>query len=60
MQIATQDKGLHLIPLNFHLSRGRIKVSLGLCRSKNQADKRDSLKRKQNAREDARLTKMRF
>ena len=56
---ATREKGLQLIPLNFHLSRGKIKVNLGICRSKNKADKRESLKRKQSDRETRRATKFR-
>ena len=57
--VATQEKGLQLIPLNFHLSRGKIKVNLGICRSKNKADKRETLKRKQSDREVRRITKLR-
>ena len=43
---ATEAKGLTVIPLRFYLSRGRIKVELGLCKGKNVHDKRQTLKRK--------------
>ncbi len=43
---ATQAKGMTLVPLAFHLSKGRIKVELGLCKGKNVHDKRETLKKK--------------
>ena len=42
-----QTKGLTLIPLSIYLKNGRVKMSLGLCRGKGKADKRESLKKRQ-------------
>jgi SsrA-binding protein len=43
-QLSTQ--GLTLIPLGMHLKKGKIKVSLGLCKGKKLHDKRQDLKKK--------------
>lgn len=59
LTVATREKGLQMIPLNFHLSKGKVKVRLGLCKSKTKGDKRETLKRKQANRETARATKFR-
>ncbi len=40
------EKGLTLIPLKFYLSRGYVKVEVGLCRGKKMHDKRESIKRR--------------
>lgn len=40
------EKGYTLIPLDFHFTKGRVKVQLGLCKGKKQADKRESIKEK--------------
>jgi len=37
------EKGLTLIPLDIHLSRGRAKMELGVCRGKKLYDKRATL-----------------
>ena len=42
----TEAKGLTLIPLRLYLSRGRVKLELGVCRGKQLHDKRDALKKK--------------
>ncbi len=39
-------KGITVIPLNFHLSHNRIKIEIGICRSKKKHDRRDELKKK--------------
>lgn len=39
-----EEKGITLIPLDFYLKNGRLKVNLGLCRGKKQYDKRSSIK----------------
>ena len=49
-----QVKGLTLVPLSIYLKNGRIKMSLGVCRGKGKADKRESLKKKQ-AEKDMRV-----
>ncbi len=43
-----QEKGLTVVPLNFHLSRGKVKVKIGLVRGKSHSDKRETLKRRQD------------
>ncbi len=48
---ATEAKGMTVVPLAFFLQKGKIKVELGLCRGKNVADKRETLKRKTAERE---------
>ncbi|MGP1490746.1 MAG: SsrA-binding protein SmpB [Treponema sp.] len=38
------EKGYTLIPLEFYLKQGRIKVMLGICKGKKQFDKRADIK----------------
>ena len=45
------EKGFTLIPLDFHLKEGRIKVTVGLCKGKKQYDKRESIKEKDQKRD---------
>jgi len=52
-----EQKGLTLVPLKMYLKGGRVKVSFGLGRGKKLHDKRDSLKKKQDKREMARVMK---
>ncbi|OQX30099.1 MAG: SsrA-binding protein [Spirochaeta sp. LUC14_002_19_P3] len=40
------EKGFTLIPLKFYLSRGYVKVELGVCRGKKLYDKRESIKQR--------------
>jgi SsrA-binding protein len=49
-----EEKGFTLIPLDFHFTKGRVKVELGLCKGKKQADKRDAMKERDVKREMAR------
>ena len=53
----TQEKGFSLIPLKIYFSRGKAKVELALARGKKAYDKRETLKRKQEAREMDRIKK---
>ena len=39
-----QEKGFTLIPLDFYLKNGRVKVKLGVCKGKKQFDKRSDIK----------------
>lgn len=39
-----EEKGVTLIPLDFYLKNGRVKVNLGLCRGKKQYDKRSDIR----------------
>lgn len=45
-----QQLGYTIIPLNIHLSKGRIKLDLALAKGKKIYDKRESLKRKEDER----------
>ena len=45
------EKGLTLVPLQMHFKRGVAKVVLGICRGKQQHDKRESLKKNQAQRD---------
>lgn len=52
---AIEAKGLTLVPLKVYLNeRSLIKVELGLCRGRQQHDKRDELKRQADERETQR------
>lgn len=53
----TVEKGLTLIPLKLYFKEGRVKVELALARGKKMYDKRESLKRKQEARDLERIRK---
>ena len=39
-----EEKGFTLIPLDVYLKKGRVKVTLGLCKGKKQFDKREDIK----------------
>jgi SsrA-binding protein len=47
----TAERGLTLVPLDLHFTRGRAKVTLGLGRGKKLHDKRETMKRKVMQRE---------
>jgi SsrA-binding protein len=53
----TVERGLALVPLKVYFKHGKAKVELALARGKKQYDKRESLKRKQEAREMDRIRK---
>ena len=48
------EKGLTLVPLQMHFKRGLAKVVLGICRGKQQHDKREAMKKSQVKRDIAR------
>jgi SsrA-binding protein len=54
-----QEKGLALIPLKMYLSRGWIKVDLGVGKGKAYEDKRETLKKRQTDLELRRDYKLR-
>ncbi len=39
-------KGTSIIPLDFHLSHNRIKLTIGVCQSKKKHDRRNELKKR--------------
>ena len=48
LQALQEQKGFALVPLRLYLSpRGRVKVELGVCRGKQQHDKRETVKRRE-------------
>lgn len=54
LEVQTAQKGLTLVPLSLYLKHGKVKVELGLCRGRQQADKREHLKQAEHDRETAR------
>src|SRR5574344_263443 len=48
------EKGFTLIPLDFYLKNGMVKVTLGVCKGKKQFDKRADIKERDVNREMAR------
>ena len=52
-------QGYTLVPLEIYLKDGRMKMSIGLCRGKKLHDKRDSIARRDAAREMDRVMKSR-
>lgn len=49
-----EEKGYSLIPLDFYLKNGLVKVNLGVCKGKKQFDKRADIKDRDVKRELAR------
>lgn len=49
-----EEKGCTLIPLDFHLKKGRVKVTLGICKGKKLYDKRADIKERDINRDIAR------
>jgi len=48
LQAKVEQKGFTLVPLRLYLSpKGRIKVEVGVCKGKNVADKRETIKRRE-------------
>lgn len=47
----TEEKGFTLIPLDFYLKNGRVKMTLGICKGKKMYDKRESIKERDVNRE---------
>lgn len=54
LRVKLDQKGCTLIPLDIHLTRGYIKVELGLCRGKKTHDKRETLRSREADRNTAR------
>lgn len=46
-----QAKGLTLVPLSLYLTKGKVKVELGLGKGKRSYDKRDELRKKDQRRD---------
>ncbi len=52
---SVDQKGMTLIPLAIYLKRGKVKVKIGLCKGKDKADKRDTIKKRE---ENIRINRM--
>lgn len=50
-----KEAGLALVPLNLHLSRGKIKTDIAVARGKKQFDKRRTLEEREWKRKQGRL-----
>ncbi len=55
-----KEKGYTLIPTKVYFKGGRVKVELGLAKGKTMHDKRDSIKKKETAREISKALKSSF
>ena len=53
----SEQKGLTIVPLKLYLKKGMAKVELGIARGKKMYDKRESIRRKETAREMDRTMK---
>src|SRR3954462_2531861 len=51
LEVAAEQAGYTLLPLEVYLKQGKIKVLLGVCKGKRQYDKRQDQKKKDAARE---------
>lgn len=51
LKIATQEKGLTLIPLALYLKKGKIKLRLGIAKGKKTVDKRADIKERDQKRQ---------
>lgn len=50
LRVATQEKGLTIIPLAFYLKEGRVKVKIGIAKGKKNIDKRETIKERDEKR----------
>jgi len=55
-----EQKGFTLIPLKFYLSKGLIKMELGICKGKDLKDKRNTIKDRDQKRDSAREIRDRY
>ena len=53
------ERGYSLVPLKLYFSRGRVKVEIGLAKGKKLHDKRDTLRKKEMAKDVERALKER-
>ena len=60
LAVKVEQEGYTLIPLKVYFVRGRAKVELGVCRGKKNYDKRESIAKRDVARDIDRKMKERF
>lgn len=51
------EKGMTLVPLSVYLSRGRVKIEIGICRGKKRFDKRHAIAERDAKRDMERAAK---
>ncbi len=56
----TRERGYSLIPLRLYFRGGKVKVELALARGKKKHDKREAIKRREEARELRRIMRKKF
>ena len=54
-----EQKGMTLVPLDLHYTKGRVKLAIGLAKGKKQHDKRETEKERDWQREQQRLLRKR-
>ena len=54
LKAAVEQRGFTLVPLGMHWKRGLAKVEIGVVRGKQMHDKRDSIKKREQQRDDRR------
>lgn len=57
LQGESQDKGITIVPLRIYIKNGFAKVLLGVAKGKHEYDKRESIKRRDQDRQIARVLK---
>ncbi|WP_203649669.1 SsrA-binding protein SmpB [Secundilactobacillus yichangensis] len=57
LQGETQDKGITIVPLRIYIKNGVAKVLLGVAKGKHEYDKRETIKRREQSRQIARVMK---
>lgn len=60
LKIASQEKGLTIIPMAIYLKNGRAKVRIAIAKGKKSYDKREAIKKKEDKREIDRMLKAKF
>jgi len=60
LQAAIQEKGLTCIPLSIYLKNGKAKVKVALARGKKLHDKRETIKRREDAKTIQRVMKQKL
>lgn len=57
LRVATQEKGLTIIPLACYLKDGRVKMKIAIAKGKNVIDKRESIRERDDKRQMQRMFK---
>lgn len=57
LKVATQEKGLTIIPLAFYLKNGKVKVKIGIAKGKKAEDKREAIKERDEKRRIQKILK---